>query len=168
MMNVYIDLNIFDRLEKIEKLDFPERANYETLLALLQQGMIETAYSNAHLNDLFRGYQKNPTFIEGHLNNLKALTKNICICQYWGNSNVTWGYRDIFSFFKEKVEELDFLPDTYDAFIEDITTDMPDLSVVYELQKRIPLPANFKLGYQEPMFGIMYPLSKIYNSQYSL
>lgn len=57
-MKAYIDLNIFDRLEKLDKLEEPEKTFYQTLFSLLNDKHILTAYSNAHLNDLFRGYQK--------------------------------------------------------------------------------------------------------------
>ena len=59
-MKVYIDLNIFDRLEKLDRLDPTEKSSYQYLSDLLTSKQIITAYSNAHLNDLFRGFQKNP------------------------------------------------------------------------------------------------------------
>lgn len=136
-MTVYIDLNVFDRIEKINRLESPEKELYQCLLDMIKSDQVITAYSNAHLNDLFRGYQKNPAFINSHLNNLKTLTKDLCICQYWGNANVTWSRRDIFAFFNEKVEEIDFLPDNYDDFISGMTRDMPELSFIYEMHKRL-------------------------------
>ena len=81
------------------------RAIIITLLSLLTNKKVVTAYSNAHLNDLFRGYQKNSAYIAGHLDNIKSLTDNLCICQYWGEKSVKWHYRDIFEFFEEKVNE---------------------------------------------------------------
>jgi hypothetical protein len=72
-MTAYIDLNIFDRLEKLDKLDQADKEFYQTLYNLLDDKKITTAYSNAHLNDLFRGYQKNPTYIDGHLATLNPL-----------------------------------------------------------------------------------------------
>src|SRR6187402_1529322 len=103
-MTAYIDLNIFDRLEKLDKLDQVDKEFYQTLFSLLDGKKITTAYSNAHLNDLFRGYQKNPAYTDGHLASIKSFTGNLCICQYWGEKNVTWHYRDINEFFQEKVD----------------------------------------------------------------
>lgn len=163
-MRVYIDLNVFDRLEKIDNLPVNEKPDYQLLLELLLNQTITTAYSNAHLNDLFRGYQKNPAYIDGHLNNIEKLTKSLCICQYWGDSSVTWHYRDIFEFFKAKNSEWEFEPSNY----EDLFKDEPFLKHASELYKNIPLPDTFKSGYVEPMFGIMFPLSKIQNTYYSL
>ncbi|HUC83165.1 MAG TPA: hypothetical protein VMR70_19805 [Flavisolibacter sp.] len=163
-MNVYIDLNIFDRLEKLDKIPEVEKLAYQTLSALLTDKKITTAYSNAHLNDLFRGFQKKPDFIEGHLNNIKRFTDNLCICQYWGEKNARWHYREIFEFFQEKVTEWEFEPNSYD----DLFRDEPLMRNTLEVYKHIPLPADFKSGYVDPIFGIMFPLSKIHNNYYAL
>lgn len=163
-MTAYIDLNIFDRLEKLDKLADADKGYYQTLFSLLINKKVVTAYSNAHLNDLFRGYQKNPTYIAGHLDNIKSLTDNLCICQYWGEKSTKWHYRDIFDFFEEKVNEWELEPNSYD----DLFQDEPLMQQVIELYKLIPLPPEFKKGYVEPMFGIMFPLSKIHNNQYAL
>ena len=163
-MTVYIDLNIFDRLEKFDKLSEVDKPNYQTLLTLLTDKKIITAYSNAHLNDLFRGYRKNPDYIDGHLNNIKKFTDDLCICQYWGEKNAIWHNRDIFTFFQEKVDEWEFEPDSYD----DLFKNEPLMKSALELHKLVPLPPEFKKGYVEPMFGIMFPLSKIHNNQYAL
>lgn len=161
---VYIDLNIFDRLEKLLKLEESEGVPYQVLLSQLQSKQMVTAYSNAHLNDLFRGYQKNPAYIKGHLANIEFFTNNLCICQYWGQKEAKWHYRDINEFFNEKVEEWEFEPNSYD----DLLKDEPLLRKTLELFKLLPLPTEFKKGYIQPMFGIMFPLSKIQNSHYSL
>jgi hypothetical protein len=163
-MIVYLDLNIFDRLEKLDKLEEPEKLFYQILFSLLKDKHILTAYSNAHLNDLFRGYQKNQSYINGHLSNMLSFTNNLCICQYWGEKEAKWHYRNIFEFFNEKVSELEFEPNSY----EDLFEDEPLLKQAIELYKLIPLPPEFKLGYVEPMFEIMFPLSKIQNNHYAL
>lgn len=163
-MTAYIDLNIFDRLEKIDKLPDSEKENYQTLFSLLKDKKLTTAYSNAHLNDLFRGFQKNPDYIDGHLNNIKELTNSLCICQYWGEKSASWHFRDIFEFFNEKVEEWEFYPNTYD----DLFADEPLMKSALELYKNILLPDDFRKGYVESMFGIMFPLSKIHNNYYAL
>jgi hypothetical protein len=48
-MTAYLDLNIFDRLEKLEKLETPDKLNYQILFNLLTVNKLITAYSNAHL-----------------------------------------------------------------------------------------------------------------------
>ena len=161
---VYLDLNIFDRLEKLDKLAQVDKHHYKMLSLLLTNKKLITAYSNAHLNDLFRGYQKNQNYVLGHLGHIKSLTDDLCICQYWGEKGVKWHYRNIFEFFEQKAEEWKFEPDSY----EDLFRHEPLMREAMELYKLVPLPTDFKKGYTEPMFGIMFPLSKIYNNQYAL
>ena len=99
-MIVYFDLNIFDRIEKKDSLNQVESRIYSDLENLIINEQIIVPYSNAHLNDLFRGFKKNPNFIVGHLDNIQKLTNNLCICQYWGRKETTLHYRDIKEFFK--------------------------------------------------------------------
>ena len=100
-MKVYIDLNIFDRLEKLDRLDPPEKVLYQCLFDLLANKQVIAAYSNAHSNDLFRGFQKNPTYIDGHLHNIQKFTYNLCVCQYWGEK-MRLGIIEIFLIFLKK------------------------------------------------------------------
>jgi len=166
-VNVYLDLNIFDRIEKKEKLKVLEKTMYTEIENLILDKKIIVSYSNAHLNDLFRGFQKNSDYIEGHLNYIKKLTNNLCICQYWGRNETTWHYRDIEEFFEEKKMEWEFEPT---SFLEVLSFDeIPNVPNFVELYKLIPLPPEFKKAYSvDPMFGIMYPKSRIENNQLSL
>jgi len=88
----------------------------------------------------------------------------LCICQYWGEKTAKWHYRDINEFFQEKVNEWEFEPTSYDELFKDY----PLMQQTLELYKLVPLPPEFNKGYVEPMFGIMFPLSKIHNNQYAL
>jgi hypothetical protein len=160
-MHVYFDLNIFDRIEKKENLPESENEIYTELENLVLENKITVPYSNAHLNDLFRGFQKNPNYIDGHLDNIEKLTNNLCICQYWGRKETTWHFREIREFFNEKQTEWEFEVSSFD----DLFTDMPNFYLHFKL---VPLPKEWKLGYQDPMFGIMYPKSKIENNYYAL
>lgn len=161
-MNVYFDLNIFDRIEKKETLPESDKLMYAELENLVLTNKITVPYSNAHLNDLFRGFQKNPNYIDGHIETVEKLTKNLCICQYWGQKETTWHYRNLREFFNEKQKEWEFEFESYDDLFDDI----PNPYVVYKL---IPLPKEWKLAYHhDPLFGIMYPKSKIENTYYSL
>jgi len=104
------------------------------------------------------------TYIDGHLKNIESLTDNLCICQYWGEKIAKLHYRNIFEFFNDKVNDWEFEPASYDDLFEN----EPLIRQTMELYKLIPLPPEFKKGYAEPMFGIMFPLSKIYNNLYAL
>lgn len=59
-MIVYLDLNIVDRIEKKDSLSNFDSNLYSEWENLILTGKIIIPYSNAHLNDLFRGFQKNP------------------------------------------------------------------------------------------------------------
>jgi len=152
-MTIYLDLNIFDRLEKLNKLEYPEKENYQYLFDLIVSKKVIIPYSNAHLNDLFRGYQKNPNYIDGHLNNIEQLTNNLCICQYWGKPKAEIHFRNIKEFFSEKGREWEFEAESYSELFDD----EPLMKQTLNLYKLIPLPVEFKLGYKDPMFGIMFP-----------
>ena len=163
-MYVYLDTNIFDRLEKIDRLDTPEKDDYQKLYDLIISGKITVPYSNAHLNDLFRGYLKNPTFIEGHLSVIDAFTKDLCICQYWGDSKALWHRRNIREFFESKKSDFEDEPQSWTELIEDY----PHMQITTEMKKRVPLPPQMRKGFKDPMFEAMYPLSKIYNTEAAL
>lgn len=163
-MNIYLDLNIFDRLEKIDKLELFEKGNYQILLDLILQEKVKVPYSNAHLNDLFRGFQKNPTYIDAHLDCIEKLTNNFCICQYWNEPNVRWHSRNIKEFFEQKKTDWEFESNSFAELFED----EPMMANVLSMYKFLPLPDTFKLGYKESLFGVMYPRTKIHNNMYSL
>jgi hypothetical protein len=62
-MYAYLDLNIFDRIEKKFHLSDEDRSIYSELEDLIIHGKLIVPYSNAHLNDLYRGYLKNPNYM---------------------------------------------------------------------------------------------------------
>lgn len=128
-------------------------------------GKIVVPYSNAHLNDLFRGFKKNPNYINEHLDNIERLSKNLCICQYWSNKEAVWHFHEIREFFDAKKTEWEFEPNSFGELF-DSSLGIRNTMLLY---KMIPLPKEWKLGYrQDPMFGILYPKSKIKNNMYSL
>lgn len=163
-MNVYIDTNIFDRLEKLGQLDETEKGKYQKLYDLIISGKITVPYSNAHLNDLFRGYLKNPSYIDKHLSTLDAFTKNLCICQYWGDKEALWHRRNVREFFESKKSDFEDESQTWTELI----AEYPHMQIKMEIKKRNPLPLLMKKGFKDPMFSAIYPLSKIYNTEAAL
>ena len=83
MQFVYLDWNIFNKLEKIQELDAAEQAIYGQIDTAINNGSIVVPYSNAHISDLYRGFIKNPFYTPGHLSNIRKLTHNLCLTQYW-------------------------------------------------------------------------------------
>jgi hypothetical protein len=163
-MKVYFDLNIFDRIEKKDRLTDLEKDIYNNLESLVIENKIDVPYSNAHLNDLYRGYEKNPEYVNGHLETISRLTKNLCLCQYWNQPLATWHMRDVFEFFEEKKEDREFESETFEELLS--KNNLPNAALMYKL---VPLDKNWKLAYsQDPMFGIMFPKSRIENNGYAL
>ncbi len=61
-MLVYLDWNVYDRIEKIESLLSNQKELYRNLVKFLSREDIYVPYSIAHLNDIRRGHLKNPDF----------------------------------------------------------------------------------------------------------
>ncbi len=164
-MIIYLDLNIFDRLEKIDLLEGNQKDEYLELLNFISNDNISLPYSNAHLNDLFRGWKKNPAYIDGHLKNIQKLTKDLCICQYWGERDVWWHARDIFEFFNSKKDELDIFDETLDELFD---FGLGNKNPIH-LTKNIPLPFEWvsKIG-KDKFAQLMFPTTIQENSLYSL
>ncbi len=166
-MKIYLDWNVFDRIEKKEKLEEGDRIIYSELLTTLNKSSNQTPYSNAHLRDLLRGYKKNPKYIDGHLKILEAVTNNLCICHYWNQKNVTLHYRSVVDFFNELKDEKEFEIDNIDEVIEADTTGL--MKSVFDLLKFLEVPKEFALIYREdPIFGVMYPRTREEMTHYAL
>ncbi|MBK8369547.1 MAG: hypothetical protein IPL10_19780 [Bacteroidetes bacterium] len=71
MKHVYLDWNVFDKIEKIQELEDSDKKIFSKIEQLIIDKQIICPYSNAHINDLLRGYYKNPEFIPAHLDTLK-------------------------------------------------------------------------------------------------
>ncbi len=158
-MDIYLDWNIFDRIEKITQLQDSDRRTFESLEKIISNEKVSIPYSNAHLNDLLRGFKKNSYFIDKHLDTLEKLTNNLCICQYWNHEHVVWHNRSVKEFFKEKKEEIESEPETFLELVDfDETGILKSYIKAFEL---IPLPKQFYDCYKyDSLFGIIYPTSR--------
>lgn len=166
-MVIYLDWNIFDRVEKLERLNEEDKKIYSRLYSILEEEHNYTPYSNAHLRDLFRGYKKKPEFIYGHLEILERVTKNLCICQYWNKKNVTLHYRSVSDFFEELKNEKESDIESIEDIIAVDSTGL--LENAFNLLKNVPVPKEFKMIYREdPIFGVMYPLTRVEMTKYAL
>lgn len=164
-MIIYLDLNIFDQLEKIDTLEQEQKNECDKLLNIISTQNIDIPYSNAHLNDLFRGWKKNPNYIDGHLKNIKKLTKDLCICQYWGERNIWWHKRDIFEFFNSKKDELDLFDETLDELFD---FGLGNNSPIH-LTKILQLPDQWVSKMSKDKFAqFMFPTTILEKSLYSL
>src|SRR5690606_37901255 len=158
---VYLDWNVFNKIEKKENLDPQEKFTYSLIEDLILQDKILTPYSNAHINDLLRGYQKSQEYVPKHLDTLKRLSGNLCITQYWRHNKINSHYRDVNEFFDSALNDLYF---THKRFTELIDWDGPEsvlMDIQYSLLKMRPLPDNFGEIYKaHPIFALMFPKSR--------
>lgn len=159
MIHVYLDWNVFDRIEKTERLNAEEQEIYGSILELIIDNKIVCPYSNAHINDLIRGYKKNPAFLPGHLETISRLTLHLCIAQYWGNSGVTWHYRNPGEFFNAALEDEEMTATSFTGLMEGDGTGLWEMQL--RLLRSIPVDKRFKEIYNaDPIFNIMYPRTK--------
>jgi len=159
MTHVYLDWNIFNQIEK------GTDSVYAEIKKLISDSKIITPYSNAHINDLMRGYDKNPDYIEGHLSIIKELTKNLCIVQYWGEKNVKWHFRDVNEFFDSALLDIQTSPKSYNELFSGTDDYAPGFSALWDLQLSVlkyqKLPDTFKVAFKDPTFSKMFPKAKI-------
>jgi hypothetical protein len=96
-------------------LDKEQFKTFSKIEELIGSKTLICPYSNAHINDLIRGYEVNPTYIPKHLETIARLTNNLCIVQYWGKDQAIWQFRDINEFFKSALEEKEDIPKSFNV-----------------------------------------------------
>jgi hypothetical protein len=165
MKYVYLDWNVFDRIEKKAKLNEADKFIFDKIEELINNKIIICPYSNAHISDLIRGYYKNAEYTPKHLDTLKRLTENLCIVQYWGKDQVTWHFRDINEFFNSCLDET-FSP-TFEGLTEDDETGLMKMQL--DLLKLQPVHPNMKEAYKNnSIFNLMFPRTKIEMNHYAM
>ena len=154
---VYLDWNVLNKIEKMDSFSEDEREIYLKIKKLILEGKIVVPYSNAHINDLKRGYKKNPEFTQEHLQTIRNLTNNLCIVQYWGQDEISIHYRDIDEFFYSSIE------DSIDLFSD------PEYELAIEPLKNIPFVTNKNHPtLNDPIIKLIYPTAIRDNTMYAL
>jgi len=173
-MYVYLDWNIFNQIEKRDSLPEGERLVYAKLYNDIIAKKIICPYSNAHLNDLIRGYKKNPLYIEGHISIITELTNALCICQYWKQNKPVWHSRSVKEFFDSAIEEKEFEKESFDDLLNEKyelsdTVVISPLAIMKPLLKMKPVSIEFKQIYQaDPIFSIIFPRTRTEMTEYAL
>jgi hypothetical protein len=173
-MNIYLDWNVYNQIEKRVSLPADEKQVYIDLYDAIKAGKFQIPYSNAHLNDLIRGYKKNPAYIDGHLTIIEELSQNLCICQYWKQNKPLWHIRSVRDFFNSAIEEKESEWETFDDLIDEKyelseTISLSPLSIMKPLLQMKPVPPDFKKIYQaDPVFSIIYPRTRTEMNEYAL
>jgi hypothetical protein len=156
MKYVYLDWNIFNQIEKNNNSNKEQIDVYNKIETLIASKEIICPYSNAHINDLLRGYYINPVFIPKHLETLTRLTNNLCIVQYWGKEEAIWHYRNATEFFNSALEE-SVIPSK--SFTELMKFD--ETGLLRKAIELIPFPKDFdKIYNADPIFPLMFPKTK--------
>ncbi len=157
-MLIYLDWNIFNKIEYKKTLDSKEIEIYDTIENKVLQENIECPYSNAHLNDLLRGYAKSSQFIDTHLYTLNRLSNSLCLCLYWNQDKVRFHYRDTKEFFFLLLEETEMMPQSFDEYIEFLSD---EIGQNYDLLKLIPLDFRLiELLNNDPLLNKMFKRSQ--------
>lgn len=157
---VYLDWNIFNKLEHLDA-DAPNV--YSMVDEMITSGQFSAPFSNAHINDLYRGYCKDQQYTKGHLDNIRRLTAGLCITQYWGEKKAKWHLRDPEEFLNATIEDNDGISPSFAELL--VVDDDPVLSLLKETQldllKLQPVaPAFAKIYATNPIFYSMYPRTK--------
>ncbi|KQM68209.1 hypothetical protein ASE74_24135 [Pedobacter sp. Leaf216] len=169
---IYMDWNIFNKLEHLEDLETEIQSQYLLLYRMITKGYFMTPYSNAHISDLSRGYHKDPSYTPGHLANITELTKNLCLTQYWGESKAKWHYREPSEYLLAAIKDNDEMATTFADLLGSISDDELG-SALANLQttllKITPIPNTFKQIYSlNPIFNSIYPRTKTEMNVYAL
>jgi hypothetical protein len=165
---IYLDLNVFDRLEKLERLTPEEAEPYQLILNCLQNDVLKAVYSNAHIGDLIRAYKNSPsdtTALERHLQHIGDLTNNLCMCLYWKEVDVKVDERDIFQFFNSSLEDSNQTRTSFMGLFDSMQDDEnPELNAAVENAKGIlhafgdlPITPELEKAFEYPLYQQMYP-----------
>ncbi|GAA0874393.1 hypothetical protein GCM10009118_08010 [Wandonia haliotis] len=169
MNYIYLDLNVFDRIEKRQRLSKEEAEPLELIYKLIENETLAAVYSNAHISDLVRAYENSPSGdtsqLNGHIEHIGALTKNLCMCLYWNEVDVKVETRDIFEFFNSSLEESENEYSSFSGLFDTISdlSGLTNTNELQELQAQIPelsevmLPDEFEQMFEYPIFQQMYP-----------
>lgn len=169
--SIYLDWNIFNKLEHLSENVGSDAVVYNTIGTLIKTGHVLAPYSNAHINDLLRGYVKDPSYTPGHLANITAFTNNLCITQFWGESKVRWHNRDPKEYLDSTIEENDGTSSSFSSLFSSFND--PLIELAFDLRKISlqlkPVPEDFKKIYSvNPVFNTIYPRTKIHMNHLAL
>ncbi|MDO6431576.1 hypothetical protein Q4E93_13305 [Flavitalea sp. BT771] len=106
---------------------------------------------------------KDPTYSASHLANIVRLTQQLCIVQYWGESDVRWHYRDPSEFLESTLEELRLTPTNFRTLL--YVDGIPEAKSIWDAQcvefEKVALPENFSQIFEvNPIFEVMFPRTK--------
>lgn len=148
MYSIYLDLNVFDQIEKHHKLSSTDAEPYKFLLHCLKSEDLYTHYSHAHITDLVQAYKPEDTKkLEGHLKNIGDLANDVCICLSEGDVDVTIAEVDIFTYFNFVLEASKNIVTT-----EDIMAQFGEYA-----NDESPISPEMEKALEHPLIQKLYP-----------
>ncbi len=163
MILVYLDWNIFDKLEKKDSLNEKQRNIYSKIEVLIKDYIIICPYSNAHINDLLRGHANNPNYIPKHLETLKRLTNNLCIILYGGRTQTNLEYRDVVEFFNTALADKEVKTKSFTELFDGDETGLlkMEFKKLTDLLNNLPIPKELKVIFEvNHVFNCLFPSIK--------
>lgn len=163
----YLDWNIISCFKRLDKL--PNRKLAESLSVILN--FISCAptnfyfpYSNAHLRDLLNGYPSNKAYIDSDLELLSAVSRNVCVTQYWGEDNPKFHNREVQEHFWDIESDKDIQTQSFEEYFNGIS---PAMAAVLKIYENVPL--NFHLPQDSnPVFRQIFSNAIMEQSMYGL
>ncbi|RZJ89295.1 MAG: hypothetical protein EOO20_11380 [Chryseobacterium sp.] len=168
---VYLDWNVFNKIKQLDNISDCDRVAYLFIERLILSSEVMSPYSNAHINDLSRGYLKNPSYTPGHLTNISRLTGNLCMMQFWGDKNVCWKFRNPEEVLRSVLDYKDDNPENYEELFDNV--EFEGAKELFKIQLKVleltPVPVAFKQIYAyDPIFSNMYPRTKVHMNNLAL
>lgn len=167
MRHVYLDLNLFHKVKNNESINAPQRVWYEFIYNQIVKEQIFVPYSNGHINDLKQINRLNESAVEDHIKNIKFISNDLCLLNYWGDQGVTWQYRDIEAFLKASLHDSSF-DQSFEDFIDNSEFKDDYISKVEKL-KLEKLPQDFKqYAENNAILKLLFPRGTEEQTQYAL
>jgi hypothetical protein len=172
MIKLYLDWNVITTLRQPENLISKEDFNnFETLIRIinsLSQDLI-IPYSNAHLNDLLKSYNKGERHRVGEsLKFISELTQNVCLTQYWNEENAIWHLRDPVEYFEDILFNGDGVDtSTLETILEPLTE--YGIGSIFDIFKTLPHNIDFtQLESYNSALSLFFRKSRQDNSVYAV
>lgn len=172
-ITVYFDWNVLTCMKPWAKLKEEDAKLFKELFQRTEnQDNIIRPFSNAHLLDLKKSYQKG-YHIETYkdIDFISQITKNACLCKYWGSEAPKWHVREPKPFFNEIVENLDFPYNDMGDIVRTISEieGGQHLAGIFDQFKLIPHNIDFKVIDEHiPVLSTILQKSRSQNNYYAL
>ncbi|MBP6023352.1 hypothetical protein [Ferruginibacter sp.] len=172
MTKLYLDWNIITTLRQPEILTNEEDINtFDFLTRIINSSSqsLTIPYSNAHLNDLLKSYNKGERLrVQEALKFISLLTQNVCLTQYWNEESAKWHLRNPEEYFQDLLDNDD---DVDTSSLETILEPLKEfgLGAILDTFKQLPHDIDFKqLDNYNSAISLMFRKSRFDKSIYAV